>query len=80
MRCSPVPACRPVCAVQARNLRLLERADLGACKVLVADGASNRVDPDLSVPSNDAGVYYMPRFSEVSRNMWDVQVLCCVNG
>lgn len=32
----------------------------------MADSASNRVDPDVSVPSNDAGVYYMPRFSEVN--------------
>ena len=50
---------------QARNMRLLERRDLGQCRVLVADSATNRVAPSAAVPSGDAGIYYMPRFSEV---------------
>lgn len=56
----------PGCWLQARNMRLLERTDLGACRVLVADSSSNRVAGDVEVPTGGAAVYQMPRFSEVS--------------
>jgi hypothetical protein len=47
-------------------MRLLERQDLGSCRVLVSDSSSNRVPPDVDVPAGNAAVYHMPRFSEVS--------------
>ena len=59
---SPPP---PHPQTQARNLRLLERPDLGSCRVLVADSSSNSVAPGVEVPTGQAAIYHMPRFSEV---------------
>lgn len=57
-------------------MRLLERSDLGSCRVLVADSGSNRVPGDIDVPAGDAAVYHMPRFSEVRY----CQVVSCWHG
>jgi hypothetical protein len=50
-------------------MRLLERGDLGSCRVMVSDSSSNRVPLDVDVPTGNAAVYHMPRFSEVSYSM-----------
>lgn len=63
--CKKTTLLLPGCRLQARNMRLLERPDLGACRVLVADSSSNRVAGDVEVPTGGAAVYHMPRFSEV---------------
>jgi hypothetical protein len=64
--------------LQARAFRLLDRSDLQQCRVLVADSASSAVPADVAVPSGNASVYHMPRFSPVRHSSSSVHFSACL--